>query len=315
MPLPIIGCVAAVVIAGVFSTAAVPGETVDTVVATVNDMAILRSEVLELVGKKDPKDVKKKDWDEAVRQLVIQKRIERIAKDEAIEVTDEDVDKSLDETLKKKGATREQFKQEIPSIRRQIRQWLIRGKVINRKMEQGHKVIVMPAEVKDYYEKHPDEFRVEEERQVRMISVLLDKNAVDQEAAHKAAREKIETVAQQVKEGKDFVSLAKTESNDPYADKGGDWGRVKKGVLVEALDKAAFSLEVGQVSEIIESLQGFHIIRVDLLQPERKQDFAEVEDKLSRKLLNELYEKKVNEYLDGLVENAVIEKFDEGPAQ
>ena len=310
---PIIGCLAAFALSCVFSTAAVPGETIDTVVFTVDGMPVLRSELMEMIGKKDPQDIKKKDWDDACAKLAEQKLIARIAKGEAIEVTDEEVDKRLDERLQEAGATREQYKQELPRIRRQIREYLIRATVVNKKMERN--VVVTAAEVKDFYEKNPEQFRVEEQRHVRMISMLLDKTAADQEAARKAAREKIDAVAQQVKEGKDFVSLAKTESNDPYAEKGGDWGRVKKGVLLDVLDKAAFSLEVGKVSDVVESPQGFHILRVDERQLEYQQAFADVEEKLRRKLYEELYEKKVKEYLDGLVENAMIEKFDEGPAQ
>lgn len=102
------------------------------------------------------------------------------------------------------------------------------------------------AEIKAYIDKHPE----------------LD---------NKQARTKAEDVLKRVKAGEDFAKLAKEFSTDPGSkDKGGDLGWFGRGQMVPEFDKAAFALQPGQVSEIVESQFGFHIIKVDEKKTETK---------------------------------------------
>jgi len=304
---PLVTCFALLIAGVTFAAEAKSGNTIDYVVLTVDGMPVLFSEVLEMIGLRE---LTRKEWDAACRELALQKLIEKAATKEEIQVSDEEVDKRLDERLKEAGMTREQVKDSLPAYRRQQKQWLRRIRVVNKRTEG--KVVVLPAEVKRFYEEHRDEFRLEEQRHLRMISVLLDKSIADPDAARRTARQKIEALAQQLNEGKDFVSVARSNTNDPYADKGGDLEWTKKGSLVEPIDKAAFLLDVGQVSEIIESPSGYHIIKVEQRQPEYVQPFTDVEERIKRKLHADLYNKKVTELLDSLLEDAIIERFDDG---
>lgn len=119
------------------------------------------------------------------------------------------------------------------------------------------------AAVQAYYDEHRDDrFTAPEEVRARHILIKLDPAA--DEKARAAARTKAEDVLAKVKKGGDFAKLAQQLSEDPgSASKGGDLGLFPRGKMVPAFDAAAFALEPGAVSEVVESPFGFHVIKVE----------------------------------------------------
>jgi len=305
-----IGVLAPVAVAALAPAApAAAGEVIDSIVCTVNGKAVRRREVIEMIGRKD---FTKSDWDQACRELIIQRLTREIAEREHIEVTDEEVDKRLDERLTENNLTRDDIKEELQTYRDQMRRYLLKTRVIGKAIQ--HKLVIMPGDVREYYDTRQDEFRVEERRRISMISVLFDK-AAEPEAARKAAREKIEQALQHLKDKKEFATVAKELSNDPYAEKGGDWGWKKKGDLVDALNAAAFSIDVGQISDIVETANGFHLLKIEERQSEFLKPLKDVEDAIRETLYKARYNEKSTEYVDGLLQAAVIERYDSGPAE
>jgi len=127
-------------------------------------------------------------------------------------------------------------------------------------------VQVTPADLQSYYRDHQDQYRVPEQVNVRHILIKtplpgpdgkVDDNAV------KAAKAKAEAVLKQVQSGGNFAELAKKNSDDTVsAEKGGDLGWINRGQTVPEFEKAAFSLNKDQISGIIQSSYGFHIIQL-----------------------------------------------------
>lgn len=287
---------------GAASTAA--GVTIDGVVCTVDGVAVLRSEVNDAIGKTNPTQ---EEWDDACRELAIQKLIEKIAQEEGIEITAEEVDRTLAERLEAEGLEAEDVKEELERYRRYIRRYLYRRKVIPKKV----KVPQIADEAKDYYEQHKEEFSVEEERRIRMISARIDKDA--EPAALEAAEKKIQAALQKLKANNDFALVAREHSNGPRAADGGDWGWQKRGDFFPVLRAVVFELQVGQTSDIVRDERGFHIIKIEMRKAGSVRPFEEVEEELARKLYNERKHEKETEYLDSLIKNAVIENYDTGP--
>jgi peptidyl-prolyl cis-trans isomerase D len=125
-------------------------------------------------------------------------------------------------------------------------------------MEQ---VQVGDQEITDYYNLHRDD-RFTEPEQVRARHILVNVAAGDDAKA--AARKKAEGLLAKVKAGADFADLATKNSDDSgSASKGGDLGLFGRGKMVQPFEAAAFALGVGQVSDIVESPFGFHIIKVE----------------------------------------------------
>ena len=171
---------------------------------------------------------------------------------------------------------------------------------INRMMQAEIAKLQPPtdAEIKDYYDKNPDEFRG-----VRASHILIRPEGFDDEAKKKA-RAAAEDVLKQAKAGADFGELAKKHSSDGSAQAGGDLGFFTKGTMVPAFSDAAFALQPGQISDIVETQFGFHIIKVT----ERKDvQFADATDKLRAFLSQKRQQDAQQAFLNDLKSRAKIE--------
>ncbi len=124
---------------------------------------------------------------------------------------------------------------------------------------------IKDKEISEYYEKHKDSYTVPEEIHASHILIRPDiKKGTDKDAARKAAREKAEGILKRIKGGEDFAGLAKAYSGDPgSAKKGGDLGWFPRGVMMTEFEDVAFALKKGEVSKIVDTPFGSHIIRLD----------------------------------------------------
>ena len=122
------------------------------------------------------------------------------------------------------------------------------------------------ADVQQYYNDHHQQFQVPEEVRVRHILIKVPTNANAQTVA--AAKAKAEDILKQLKAGGNFADLAKKYSDDPGSKtQGGELGFIQHGATVPAFDQAAFSLQPGQLSSVIRTQFGFHILQVEEKQP------------------------------------------------
>lgn len=198
-------------------------------------------------------------------------------------------------------------------------------------LKQAH---VDPAEVKAYYDKHQDEFRVPEQVKVdflvfsantmiasmkvsddeakkfyednaskfqgdeerRASHILIAFGADKSEAAKAAAKKKIQEVYAEAKKSPDkFAELAKKYSQDPgSADKGGDLGFVKRGLMVKPFEDALFSMAPGSISEPIETEFGYHIIKLNEVKG-AAQSFDQLKGQIRAELM---YQKAMEKFSD-----------------
>ena len=125
----------------------------------------------------------------------------------------------------------------------------------------------------------------------------------------KAARKKIEDVRKKAKGGADFAELAKTHSEGPSNVRGGDLGFFQRGQMVKPFEDAAFAMEKDQLSDIVETRFGYHLIKVTGKESEKKFSYEDVKERLSDRLKQDKVEKEARTYIDTLKKDAKIDKF------
>jgi peptidyl-prolyl cis-trans isomerase D len=138
-------------------------------------------------------------------------------------------------------------------------------------------------ELHELYQAEMDRFTQPERRRVRHILIALDPAA--DEAAQNAAKARIEEIRDRIAAGEDFASLAKELSQDPgSAAQGGDLGLIERGLMDPAFDQVAFALEVGQLSKVVRTRFGYHLIEVTEIEPSETKSFEAVRDRLIAEL-------------------------------
>ncbi len=190
------------------------------------------------------------------------------------------------------------------SLRAQVERALSIQKLID---QFASKVNVDDKEIWSYYDKNRGSFRQPE--QVKASQILIKTEPGWDEAKKAAARKKIDDIRSKLKAGQDFESLARTYSEDPSGPKGGDLGYIRTGQVLKPFEDALFALKPGEVSDVVETSLGYHIIKASDRKPETTIPFEKVKDQLRTALKQEKGQQEANAYIAKVREKAKVEIF------
>jgi parvulin-like peptidyl-prolyl isomerase len=127
--------------------------------------------------------------------------------------------------------------------------------------------------------------------------------------ARAAARQKIEAILEEIKGGRDFADQARRYSEGPEAARGGDAGWIYGGNGPPPIERAVFRLQPGEISDVVETRLGFHLLRVEERRPEGPVPFDEAKESIRLKVEAREREARIQAYLAGVKEKARIERF------
>jgi peptidyl-prolyl cis-trans isomerase C len=214
--------------------------------------------------------------------------------------------------IKKRFPSEEQFHSALTQMNLsevEVRTQIERGLAIRELIDQkiASKIIISDAQTKAYYESNPQMFKQPEQIKASHILVKVDAGAA--EAQKTEARKKIETVQQKVKNGDDFAQLAKEYSEGPSKTRGGDLGYFRRGQMVKPFDDAAFAMQKNEVSDIVTTRFGYHLIKVYDKKPAKTMAYTDVKEKLTERIKQEEVEKQATQYISQLKKEANIQKF------
>ncbi len=295
----------------------VPAQLPD-VLARVNGTAINRPEfdralkALEAqAGGPVPPDRRDAIYRQVLDQLVAFKLLSQEAQTRKIAVADTEVDGKVGE-IRKQFPNEEAFtaalaqRQMTPDgLKNDIRQQLLAMKLVETDVKPG--VNVGDKEIGEFYQKNPEKFQQPEAVHAAHILIRVPENA--DEATKKKARGDIDkAMAELKKKGADFAAVAKKYSQDASAVNGGDMGFVGKGQgLPPTFEMAVFALQPGQISAVVESPAGFHIIKAMERRPGRTIPLEEVKAQVGQFLTQEQMQEKTNAYIEKLKTKGKVE--------
>ncbi|MBW1680254.1 MAG: peptidylprolyl isomerase [Deltaproteobacteria bacterium] len=289
--------------------------------ALVNGTAITRAELEREMGRVvqgmrrlgralDPSRVRELEG-KVLENLIDRELLFQQAGKKGIHVNDGDLAKAM-KGLKKRFPKAEDFRRALAragltesDLKDQIRRGLTIKKLVEK--EFADRMTVTGKEAEAYYKAHAESFKRPEEVRASHILAKVAPGAPDTEKT--AARKRIEEVRKKLDQGEDFAALAKRYSQGPSSSKGGDLGYFSRGRMAKPFETAAFAMKPGQVSDLVETRFGYHLIKVTGRRPGGTVPFAEVKDKLVDFLRQKKLAGLLKDYVAQLKKEAQISRF------
>lgn len=246
---------------------------------------------------------------QAMGNLIARKLLTAQALREKISVTSAQIDEavaeiekrvpagsSLDAELAKQGGNRS-------ALRINLEQQLKLNELIKKHVAQPTPPTA--EELDAFYKANPKQFERAENVEVR--HVLIKTEATDTDAVKQKKKLDAQALQKALSKGGDFEEIARTRSDCPSKERGGNLGPVFRGQMVPEFEAAAFSQDVGVVGPVVETKFGYHVLRVDAKHPAGIVPLDEAKPRLSAFLIQQKLEKAVAEYVAGLQKAAKIE--------
>ncbi len=290
-------------------------EVANKILAVVNDEVITNQELNDFLSPlyvqyeatykgKELEEKIAQAQKEMLNQLIDDKLILQEAKKENIIVSDNEIEEKIEE-LKQRFTSPELF---LAALEQQnltlnkleglYRDQLMIKELVNRQVR--FKVAVDPLEITRYYQSHLEEFK--EPESVHLSNILIKtKDRQDSDAKSEA-----EGILKSLKEGADFAQLAKEHSQGQNAAQGGDMGFVFKGQLLKEVDEVIFKLNPGEISGVVKTDLGYHILKVHEKRSEQVKPLTAVQAEINEALSKEKFEERFNEWIGKLKKHAYV---------
>jgi peptidyl-prolyl cis-trans isomerase SurA len=297
-------------------------QVVDGIAAVVNGEVITYSQVRSLAAPRERllrqqftgKDLEQKLLElrnAALKDLIDRRLVIQAFKKESYEIPDHFVDQRLHEIIRENfGGDRNTFIKTLEAQNYTL------GEFKQKEMEKmivgamrSHNVktntIISPTKVEEYYRKHRDEFTSKEQIKLRMIMIPGQKDTATAPTQKALAEEVLGKLAS----GGDFADIARLYSEDGTRENGGDWGWIEHNTLAAPLEKFAFNMPVGRISNIIDYAGNYYILKVEDKRGGTTRSLAEARSDIEKRLLQEEAQGIQERWIASLRAKAYIKLF------
>ncbi len=304
-----------------FSLEAGRADVVDRVVAVVGNDVITLYELDNIVktyiermgkslGPEDHNRVVEETRKVVLNRMIDDLIIEQQAKKAGIVIKEEDVMASISDLLARRNTKLEEFKEALvkegssfEEFKEETKKHLMKMRLAQREVRS--RIAVSDEEIGEYYSKHRNAYEGKESIRLKQILIAIP-NGADAETKKKL-RARAEEILKKLKEGEPFELMASRFSKGPEAQAGGDLGFVEKGAMLPSVEEAAFKLKEGELSEVVESPLGFHILKVVDRRGKGTKPLAVVREEIQNEITNEKMEKKLQEWVQELRKKSFVE--------
>jgi peptidyl-prolyl cis-trans isomerase C len=248
---------------------------------------------------------------QVLENLIARDLLYQECRKKGIKISEEEVNKQLI-TLKAQFPNEAEFNNALTRMNlteASIKEKLARDLALKKLIEDevAPQVTVSNSDIRAFYDNNPEAFKQPERVKASHILIKVDPQADPSQKAE--AQKKIDLVQAKLQKGEDFGALAKEYSEGPSGSKGGDLGYFTRGQMVKPFEDAAFAMKSGEVSGLVETRFGYHLIKVTDKTPEGTMPYDDVKERLGEFLKQKKIQEEVNVYVKRLEEKAKIERF------
>ena len=291
----------------------------NSVVVSVNGKDIIQGEVekelqnilMQYQGRVPPQQMvqlQSQFKKQAVESLINKQLLFEETDKQNIEASVEDIDAEV-KKVAAQFETPEKFKERLEQmgmseekLREDIKQNYRIEKLLKSKLPP---ITVTDEDISLFYKENPENFSVPEQIQASHILLSLEPDSSDE--VKKEKQSELQAVLEKIKKGDDFAELARKHSDCPSKEKGGELGSFPRGAMVKAFEDVAFNLKKDEVSDVVETQFGFHIIKLTGRTEASTTPIEQVKDKISTYLETQKQSKEVAAYLETLRSAAKID--------
>lgn len=299
------------------------GKIQDAIVAVVNEEIVtlydVNHEAQPIIRENEKKQFLSDADRNRIRRLALDSVIEKKLIDQKIKelninISDDEIRMAIDDVKRQNGLDQEGLEKALAAqgisydlYRSQLKEQLERLRLVS--MEVRSKIQVGETEVRAYYNDNQEKYREDDTFRARHIFFKI--SVKDSPDEIKRTTAKALEVLSEAKNGKDFAELAKTYSEDPAARKdGGDLGSFKKGDMQPELERVILALKPGEISELVKSPMGLHIIKLDALITGKPKTFESVKKEIEETVYRNKSEERFKKWAKDLRGKANIELKD-----
>lgn len=296
-------------------------EVIDGVAAIVNGDVITFSQVRQIVGPRERllrsqytgEELKKQVQTaraSALKDLIDRQLVLQAFKKEGFQIPDHFLDARMNDLITEHfGGNREAFVKTLQAqnytlgeFRKNEMEKMIVQAMRSKNVKQT--TVVSPTRVDEYYRQHREEFTTKEEIKLRMI--MIPSHGPDGSSSQKTMAEEI---LGKIVKGTEFESMAQLYSEDSTKEHGGDWGWIERKTLAEPLERVAFRLPAGKVSNIVDFGGNYYILKVEDRRGGDTKPIGKAREEIEKKLLTEDAQQMQERWIASLRQKAYIKTF------
>ncbi len=289
-------------------------EVVDRVVAVVNDEIILMSELNEAINpflnrlddyqysEKEKEQLSYKLREEVLNQLITERITDQQAKKAGIEITNKEIDASIEQMKQANRLTDEQLREALSQqgltmeeFREKIREQILRSKLVSREVKS--KIVITKEDIKNTYQKEAEKYSETKKYHLRSILMKVPEGSGGQEK--KAIEEKMQAIHEKLEQGDQFEDLARIYSHPALASSGGYLGAFELETLAPDIRKAVETLKPGGFSPVLDTDQGYQIFFLEKIENKEGRSLeeasAEIEDRLYKEIVDQRFSSWIQE--------------------